>query len=139
MRLLVSPQPVAVVRLAPDVTDLGWANGSPLVSITRTAGETSVVCPTSAVPDEVPGPVQGPFVAVVIDEVLEFSQVGVLVALLKPLADAVIPVLTVSTFDTDWVLLEAAKVSTASAVWRAAGYEVVEPTAVAYAGRGDDE
>jgi len=139
MRLLVSPQPVAVVRLAPDVTDLGWATGSPLVSITRTAGETSVVCPTSAVPDEVPGPVQGPFVAVVIDEVLEFSQVGVLVALLKPLADAVIPVLTVSTFDTDWVLLEAAKVSTASAVWRAAGYEVVEPTAVAYAGRGDDE
>jgi len=139
MRLLVSPQPVAVVRLAPDVTDLGWATGSPLVSITRTAGETSVVCPTSAVPDEVPGPVQGPFVAVVIDEVLEFSQVGVLVALLKPLADAGIPVLTVSTFDTDWVLLEAAKVSTASAVWRAAGYEVVEPTAVAYAGRGDDE
>jgi len=139
MRLLVSPQPVAVVRLAPDVTDLGWATGSPLVSITRTAGETSVVCPTSAVPDEVPGPVQGPFVAVVIDEVLEFSQVGVLVALLKPLADAGIPVLTVSTFDTDWVLLEAAKVSTASAVWRAAGYEVVAPTAVAYAGRGDDE
>jgi len=139
MRLLVSPQPVAVVRLAPDVTDLGWATGSPLVSITRTAGETSVVCPTSAVPDEVPGPVQGPFVAVVIDEVLEFSQVGVLVALLKPLADAGIPVLTVSTFDTDWVLLEAAKVSTASAVWRAAGYEVVEPTAVTYAGRGDDE
>jgi len=139
MRLLVSPQPVAVVRLAPDVTDLGWATGSPLVSITRTAGETSVVCPTSAVPDEVPGPVQGPFVAVVIDEVLEFSQVGVLVALLKPLADAGIPVLTVSTFDTDWVLLEAAKVSTASAVWRGAGYEVVEPTAVTYAGRGDDE
>jgi len=139
MRLLVSSQPVAVVRLAPDVTDLGWATGSPLVSITRTADETSVVCPTSAVPDEVPGPVQGPFVAVVIDEVLEFSQVGVLVALLKPLADAGIPVLTVSTFDTDWVLLEAAKVSTASAVWRAAGYEVVEPTAVTYAGRGDDE
>ena len=139
MRLLVSSQPVAVVRLAPGVTDLGWATGSPLVSITRTADETSVVCPTSAVPDEVPGPVQGPFVAVVIDEVLEFSQVGVLVALLKPLADAGIPVLTVSTFDTDWVLLEAAKVSTASAVWRAAGYEVVEPTAVTYAGRGDDE
>ncbi len=139
MRLLVSPQPVAVVRLAPDVTDLAWATGSPLVSITRTADETSVVCPTSAVPDEVPGPVQGPFVAVVIDEVLEFSQVGVLVALLRPLADAGIPVLTVSTFDTDWVLLEAAKASTASAVWRAAGYQVVEPTDVVYAGRGDDE
>jgi hypothetical protein len=139
MRLLVNPQSVALVRLGPDADDPVWAVGEPLTSITRTTDETSVVCPTTAVPDDVPGAVQGPFVAVVIDEVLEFSQVGVLVALLKPLADAGIPVLTVSTFDTDWVLVEAAKVATASAVWRAAGYDVVEPAAAVYPGRGDDE
>ncbi len=139
MRLLVSPQSVAVVRLPPDAPDPVWAVGEPLTSITRTAGETSVVCPTTSVPDDVPGAVQGPMVAVVIDEVLEFSLVGVLVALLKPLADAGIPVLTVSTFDTDWVLIAAAQVSAASAVWRAAGYEVVEPATTIYPGREDDE
>lgn len=139
MRLLVSPQSVAIVRLDPDAPDPRWARGAPLSSITRTENETSVVCPTTALPDAPPGPVQGPFVAVVVDEVLGFAQVGVLVALLRPLADAGIPVLTLSTYDTDWVLLEAAKVPTAAAVWRAAGYEVVEPQAAVYPGRKDDE
>ena len=139
MRLLVNPQSVAIVRLEADAPDPLWARGTPLFSITRTDTETSVVCPTTALPDDPPGPMEGPFVAVVVDEVLDFAQVGVLVALLKPLADAGIPVLTLSTYDTDWVLLDAAKVPTAAAVWRAAGYEVVEPQATVYPGRRDDE
>lgn len=124
MRLVVNPQAVAVVRLAADAPYPAWAAGPPLVSITRTADETSVVCSTSCVPDDVPGPVEGPLVAVTVDEILEFSQVGILVALIKPLADAGIPVLTVSTFDTDWVLLPAAKAAAAAAVWHAAGHDV---------------
>lgn len=139
MRLLVHSQSVALVRLEPDVPDPVWATGEPLSSITRTVGETSVICPTTSLPDDLPGPVQGPFVAVVVDQVLEFALVGILVTLLRPLADAGIPVLTVSTYDTDWVLLDAASVPTAAAVWRAAGYEVVEPAAAVYPGRGDDE
>ena len=126
MRLVIHSRPVAVVRLPPDAPDPVWAVGEPLAGVTRTATETSVICPTMALPDDLPGPVQGPFVPVVVDGVLEFSQVGVMVALLKPLADAGIPVLTVGTYDTDWVLLEAASVPTAAAVWRAAGYEIEE-------------
>jgi uncharacterized protein len=100
------------------------------VSVTQTATETSVVCPTSCLPDDLPGPVEGPLVAVHIDEALEFSQAGVLVSLLKPLADAGIPILTVSTFDTDWVLLPAPKISAAASVWRGAGYDVIDVHAV---------
>ena len=97
-----------------------------MISITRTEHETSVICPTSSVPEEVPGPVRGPLVGVYVDEQVEFSQVGVLVGLLKPLADAGIPVLTVSTYDTDWVLIEASRAQAASSVWRAAGYQVTD-------------
>ena len=53
-------------------------------------------------------------------------QIGVMVGLLKPLADAGIPVLTVSTFDTDWVLVPASSSAAAASVWRAAGYKVTE-------------
>jgi hypothetical protein len=130
MRLVVNQQAVAVVRLPAGAGAPIWAQGEPLVSITSTAIETSVVCPTSCLPDDLPGPVEGPLVAVHIDEALEFSQVGVLVGLLKPLADAGIPVLTVSTFDTDWVLLPAPKAAAASSVWRAAGYEVIDQASV---------
>ncbi len=139
MRLLVHPQSVAVLRLPPDAPEPTWAVGSPLTSITRTETETSVVCPTTAVPDDLPGQMQGPYVAVVVDEVLDFTQVGVMVALLKPLADAGLPVLTLSTYDTDWVFLDASQVPTATAVWRAAGYEIVEPTVTMYPGRANDE
>jgi hypothetical protein len=131
MKLVMSPQAIAVVRLPVGVPDPEWARGGPLVSVTRTERETSVIVPTSSVPEDVPGPVQGPLVGVYVDEPLDFSQVGILVALLKPLADAGIPVLTVSTYDTDWVLLEASKAAAATSVWRAAGYQVID------AARGD--
>jgi uncharacterized protein len=126
MRLVMSPQAIAVVRLPPGAADPTWATGGPLVSITRTESETSVICPTSSVPEEVPGPITGPLVGVFVDEQLDFSQVGILVGLLRPLADAGIPVLTVSTYDTDWVLIESSRAAAASSVWRAAGYQVVD-------------
>jgi hypothetical protein len=130
MRLVMSRQAIAVVRLPVGAPDPEWARGAPLVSVTRTRRETSVIVPTSSVPEEVPGPVQGPLVGVYVDEPLDFSQVGILVGLLKPLADAGIPVLTVSTYDTDWVLLESSKAAAASSVWRAAGYQVVDAARV---------
>jgi hypothetical protein len=130
MRLVVNQQAVAVIRLPAGSARPDWAVGEPLVSVTQTATETSVVCPTSCLPDDLPGPVEGPLVAVHIDEALEFSQAGVLVSLLKPLADAGIPILTVSTFDTDWVLLPAPKISAAASVWRGAGYDVIDVHAV---------
>jgi hypothetical protein len=126
MRLVMSPQAIAVVRLPAGTPEPDWARGEPLISTTRTEHETSVICPTSSVPEEVPGPVQGPLVGVYVDEELDFSQVGILVGLLKPLADAGIPVLTVSTYDTDWVLIEAAQAAVAKSVWRAAGYQVTD-------------
>lgn len=126
MRLVVNPQAVAVIRLPAGSAVPDWAAGEPLVSVTVTAGETSIVCPTSCLPDDLPGPVEGPLVAVNVDGELEFSQVGVLVALLRPLAAAGIPVLTVSTFNTDWILVPAPKAAAAASVWRAAGYDIID-------------
>ncbi|MBT0771121.1 ACT domain-containing protein [Kineosporia sp. J2-2] len=126
MHLIQYRQAMALVRLAPDSPDPHWAVGSPLVSISRTADEISVVCPTTSLPEPVPGPVEGPFTVTRAAGALEFSQIGVLMRLLKPLADAGIPVLNVSTFDTDWVLVPAAKSVVAASVWRHAGYTVTE-------------
>nr|WP_269327372.1 ACT domain-containing protein [Kineosporia mesophila] len=119
-------QAMALVRLAPDSPDPTWAVGAPLVSISRTTDEISVVCPTNSLPEPVPGPVEGPFTVTRAAGALEFSQIGVLLRLLKPLADAGIPVLNVSTFDTDWVLVPAAQSVVAASVWRHAGYTVTE-------------
>ena len=126
MHLIQYRQAMALVRLAPDAPDPDWAVGGPLVSISRTSDEISVVCPTTSLPEPLPGPVEGPFTVTRAACALEFSQIGVLLRLLKPLADAGIPVLNVSTFDTDWVLVPAAQSVVAASVWRHAGYTVTE-------------
>ena len=46
---------------------------------------------------------------------LEFSAVGVLVAILNPLAEAGINILSVSTFDTDYVLVRVTMLEAARA------------------------
>jgi hypothetical protein len=126
VQLIQYRQPMACVRLEPDEPDPVWATGPPLVSISRGAEELSVICPTTCLPDNLPGPVAGPFIVVRIAGALAFSQIGVLVSLLSPLSNAGIPVLTVSTYDTDWVLVEASRGSEAASVWRGAGYTVTE-------------
>jgi hypothetical protein len=126
VHLIQYRQAMALVRLGPGADEPGWAIGLPLASVSRTADETSVVCPTNSLPEPVPGPVEGPFTVTRAAGAQEFSQIGVLLRMLKPLADAGIPVLNVSTFDTDWVLVPAAQSKIAASVWRHAGYTVME-------------
>jgi hypothetical protein len=126
VQLIQYRQAMAAVRLPAGSPRPDWATGLPLVSVSTTADETSVICPTSSLPDELPGEVASPFTVHRVAGTLPMSQIGVLVALLKPLADAGIPVLTVSTFDTDWVLVPAARSAAAASVWRHAGYPVTE-------------
>lgn len=111
----------AVCRLDPASAVPEWAAGV-FVSVTRTAGELSVVCPQASVPEGVrhePGwrcfRLAGP---------IGFDQVGVLAALLVPLADEGVGVFALSTFDTDYVLVKTADVPRAADALRRAGHAV---------------
>ena len=97
------PEKLAVVRLGAGAEVPSWAESSSLFSVTATATETSVVCATRSVPRKARS--QGPFTAFAVQGPLDFALTGVLVALLTPLAEAGISVFTVSTYDTDWVLV----------------------------------
>lgn len=95
--------------------------------MTRTADELSIISAEGAVPAGVkcePGwrvfQVEGPF---------EFSAVGVLLAVLRPLNDAGISILAVSTFDTDYVIVKEAAVAPAVCALTATGHRVIGGTA----------
>lgn len=99
----------------------------PLMSVTRTDAELSVVCPMDLVP---PGArVEGPWQAYAVDGTLDFALVGILVRLTSPLASAGISVFSVSTFDTDYVLVPAARADAAVRAWLTAGIGVVDQDA----------
>jgi hypothetical protein len=109
---------LAIVRLPPDAAIPWWLNFSaePLVSITRTAHELSIICPAGAVPVAVPS--EPGWRAFTVEGKLEFSAVGVLSAILNPLAEAGISILSISTFDTDYVLVRTAILEEATAALR---------------------
>ena len=103
----------AIARLEPGARVPEWAAGTAFSSITRTRDELSIVCPESAVPPEVRAErgwamikLAGPF---------PFDAVGVLEAVLAPLARAKISIFAVSTFDTDYVLVKRADLGRAVA------------------------
>jgi hypothetical protein len=114
---------LAVVRLAPGAEVPDWAESSSLFSVTATAQATSVVCAMRSVPKKAKQ--AGPFIAFAVKGPLDFALTGVLSTLLLPLAAAEISVFTISTFDTDWVLVPINDAERAAEEWRRSGHEVV--------------
>jgi hypothetical protein len=115
------PGAYAIVRLAPDAPVPDWAIKGDFTSITRTADELSIVCPTENLPPEVHSPhrwiclkLEGPF---------PFSQTGVLLSFIEPLSNHCIPIFAISTYDTDYVLIQE-EFAWAMDILREAGHEL---------------
>jgi hypothetical protein len=115
------PGPYAVVRLPPDAPVPDWPTKGTFTSVSRTADELSIVCPAENLPAEAHSPhhwicykLEGPFA---------FSQTGVLLSFIEPLSDNGIPIFAVSTYDTDYVLVQEEFDGAALNALRAAGHE----------------
>jgi len=114
--------PYAIVRLAPDASVPGWATEGEFMSITRTSDELSIVCTAGNVPPEVDSPhhwmclkLEGPF---------PFSQTGVLLSFIEPLSSKQIPIFAISTYDTDYVLIQEEWAGAALNALKHAGHEL---------------
>ena len=122
LTLSVLPDEFAVCRLCADDDAPAWGHNQEFCSITRTADELSVVCLAKDAPAHIQAErdwralkVEGPF---------DFSQTGILVCLIGPLADAKISVFATSTFDTDYVLVRCDIFERAIAVLRDEGHTI---------------
>ena len=92
----------------------------PFVSITRTADELSLVCPIEEMPRA--GRSEGPYALFRVAGSMDLGLTGVIAALTAPLAAAAIPVFTVATFDTDYVLVLESDRERAQAALEKAGH-----------------
>jgi hypothetical protein len=107
--------------LAPHGAVPDWVAGAgPLVSLTRTGDELSIVCPAARVPTGLR--VEAGWSALKLEGPIPFDQVGVLASIVKPLAEAGISVFAISTFDTDYVLIKTASLQGALAALTGAGH-----------------
>lgn len=125
--LTLLPGRLAICRLPAGASVPEWAPAAgPLVSITRTADELSVVCDEAGVPAEVAA--ERGWRALRVAGPLDFALTGVLAALAVPLAEAGVSIFALSTYDTDYVLVREADVERAVAALAHAGHDLVTKT-----------
>jgi hypothetical protein len=122
LTLLQFPEKLAIVRLGPGAEVPKWAESASLFSVTATATETSLVCATRSVPTKTPS--IKPLTAFQVRGPLDPDAIGILASLLTPLAEEGIPVYTLSTFDTDWILVRLVDGDKATEAWRRRGHAV---------------
>ncbi len=116
------PEKLAVVKLPPGAEIPSWTESSSLFSITATATETSVVCAGRSVPTKVIA--QRGLTAFAVQDAPPNEQAGVLSALLAPLAEEEISIFTISTYDTNWILVPVSDADKAAEAWRRRGHTV---------------
>ena len=109
---------LVILQLPSDAAIPAWLSFSarPLVSVTHTADELSVVCPWSEVPAGLT--CEAGWRAFRVEGKQDFSAVGILSSILSPLASAGISIFSISTFDTDYILVRADVVEKARSVLR---------------------
>jgi len=122
------PGPYAIVRLAPDASLPEWATKGEFTSVTRSTEELSVVCRADNLPADVHSQhhwtcykLEGPFA---------FSLTGVLLSFIAPLSRNGVPIFAISTYDTDYVLVQEEYAGITQQALAEAGHELVG---------GDDE
>ena len=122
LALSIIEVPFAIVRLASDAPIPGWATSGAIFSVTRTADELSVVAAEATVPAQQEASrgwrmlkVHGPFA---------FSEVGVLASLAGPLAGVGVGIFVISTFDTDYLLVQQEEIAIAVEALEHAGHRI---------------
>jgi len=104
LTLSILPEKLGICHLASKTPIPEWAKDIYFCSITRTADELSIVCPQ----DKIPGGVlfERDWRAFKLEGDVELSSVGVIASLAKPLAEAGISIFNVSTYETNYVMVE---------------------------------
>ena len=113
----------AIVRLAPDAPVPDWATKGDFSSVSRSADELSIVCSSDNLAPEVNS--QYRWICIKLEGPFPFSQTGVLLSFIAPLSNNGIPIFAISTYDTDYVLIEQEHADRAIYLLRHAGHELI--------------
>jgi uncharacterized membrane protein YagU involved in acid resistance len=117
------PDTLAMCRLESAATLPDWAaQHSGFLTVSRTPDELSIMTVQRAVPAGVR--CERDYQAIRVRGSLSPNLVGILLSMLKPLADAGLSILAISTYDTDYVFVKTTHVPAALEALRSAGHQI---------------
>jgi len=103
--LSILPEKFGICHLGKNIPIPDWAIDGKFSSITKTEQELSIICPQEKIPAGIL--FEKDWRAFKLDTVLDvFSSVGIIAALVKPLAEESISILNISTYETNYILVE---------------------------------
>lgn len=102
----VLPGRFALLKLPPDAKVPSAPSGALLWSETVTTEEISLICPEELIPKCPLLEIERSWRCIKVAGPLDFQLKGILVSLLKPLAEANVSVFALSTFFTDYILVK---------------------------------
>jgi hypothetical protein len=121
LNLIILTEELTIVQLPPDKKIPNWVSGN-FYSITRTEDELSIVCNQDIVPKNTKADkgwrafkILGP---------LDFSLVGILANLSTILAKVNISIFSISTYNTDYLLVKKENLKKATKTLESAGHNV---------------
>jgi len=120
LQLSTLPESYAIVGLSKGAPLPPWATRGSFFSITRTSDELSVIVEESSVPAGLQ--FQGGWRVIKVHGPFMLSEVGVLASLVGPLAAARVSLLTIATFDTDYLLVSSENLDPAISALERAGH-----------------
>jgi uncharacterized protein len=120
--LAVLPGTYAIARFAPDATIPFPYSESFFYSVSKTDQELSLVCEEKFLRPDVQAERGRRLIRV--ESALAFSLTGIVASLAGPLAEAAVSIFSVSTYDTDYLLVRDEDVEKAIAALERAGHKV---------------
>ena len=120
----VLPKRFAVCQLEMTKPLPNWLFSSSFYTLSKTANELSVVCEEDLVQDEIVKSVGWRLLK--INAVLDLSLTGITAQFSTALENAGVNLSVIATYNTDYILEEEAKLTTAIEALRGAGFEVIE-------------
>ncbi len=122
LKFRIASDSYAIVRLDSNAPIPDWATHGEFTSITRTTEELSIVCPAQNIPAGVDSGQR--WVCLKLEGPFPFSQTGVLLSFIEPLSDEGVPIFAISTYDTDYVLIQEEFMDRALDMLQRAGHEL---------------
>lgn len=123
MKLELLDADLAVIRLDPGNSIPEWVWSSGFYSITRTESELSIFCEARVIP--LNESANSGWRAMRVVGTLDFSLIGIISSLTMPLAAKQISVFSISTHDTDYLVVREERLDDAVDVLRRAGHQFI--------------
>jgi hypothetical protein len=102
-----------------------WVSLNGFFSITHTGSELSLICLESIMPRD--SQCQSGWRILQFKGIFDFSQIGVLASVTQPLAEAGVSLLAISTYETDYILVQDGQLEKAIQFLEKAGHIIHIP------------